>query len=275
MGHTCPTCGGTGICSQCNGKGRLYLGKCTLCSGTGRCPVCRPISAEEELQNALSPPIKEHPLSAAVVPKNQICPQCGRAFDGDQCWDCLSRRADINETFSLCFPVALGGITVLNILAIGFYPPLGPGWAEIYMIPAVSFIVAVGLAFVIGNRITRYATYVRLLIVLVTFTCFIPAGFFFLNGILDGNPPREIPSRVITKQISHGTYGGPDLFVSLSWNQQAIEESFRVDRDTYSKVEPGDSVRVTIHPGAFSRPWYGKGIQSTGHDAIDLEQNRH
>ena len=196
------------------------------------------------------------------------------AFDGDQCWTCVSRKADIDETFSLCLPVALGGITVGNILAIGIYPPLGPNSPTVYVIPAVSFVVAVGLAIVLGERITRYATLVRLLIVCVTATCLIPAGYFFLNGILDGNPAMEVPSRVISKQISQGEYGGPDLFVSLSWNQQAIEETFRVDRKTYSEVEPGDSVRVIVHPGAFSTPWYGEGIQSTGHNAIDLGQNR-
>jgi len=274
MEHTCPTCGGTGICSQCNGKGRLYLGKCTLCSGTGRCPVCRPISTGEELQNALSTAIKEHPLPQAAVPKGQTCPQCGQVFDGNQCWTCLSRKADIDETFRLCLPVALGGITVMDILAIGFYPPLEPNSLRVYGIPAVSLVVAAGLAIVLGERITRYATLVRLSIVFVTATCLIPAGYFFLNGILDGNPAREVPSRVISKQISPGTYGGPDLYVSLSWNQQAIEETFRVDRKTYSEVEPGDSVRVIVHPGAFSTPWYGEGIQSTGHNAVDLGQNR-
>ena len=274
MGHTCPSCGGTGVCPQCYGKGRLYLGQCTLCSGTGRCPVCHPISTGEELRNSLSTAINEHSLPEPAVPRKQICPQCGQAFDGDQCWTCVSREADIDETFSLCFPVAIGGITVGNILAISLYPPLGSNSPTIYVVPAVSFLVAVGLANVLGDRKTRYATLVRLLIVFVTATCLIPAGYFFLNGILDGSPAMEVPSRVISKQISQGRYGGPDLFVSLSWNQQAIEETFRVDRKTYSEVEPGDSVRVIVHPGAFSTPWYGEGIQSTGHDAIDLGQNR-
>ena len=196
---------------------------------------CRPISTGEELRNSLSTAINEHSLPEPAVPRKQICPQCGQAFDGEQCWACVSRKADIDEAFSLCLPIALGGITVGNILAIGIYPPLGPNSPTVYVIPAVSFVVAVGLAIVLGERITRYATLVRLLIVFVTATCLIPAGYFFLNGILDGSPAMEVPSRVISKQISQGRYGGPDLFVSLSWNQQAIEETFRVDRKTIPK----------------------------------------
>jgi hypothetical protein len=211
--------------------------------------------------------------ASAVSTHGQTCPVCGACFDGDQCWTCVSRRADISETFSLCAPVAVGGITLLNILATDVYPPLGPNSPMVYVIPAVSFVVAIGLAIVLGERITRYATLVRLLIVFVAATCFVPAGYFFLNGILDGNPAIEVPSRVISKQISQGRYGGPNLFVSLSWNQQTIEETFSVSGKTYSEVEPGDLVRIIVHPGAFSTPWYGEGIQSTGNNAIDLRQN--
>jgi len=83
-----------------------------------------------------------------------------------------------------------------------------------------------------------------------------PAAYYFLNGLLDANPAMEVPSRVITKDIGHGRYGGPVLVVSLSWNQKRIEENIGVSHEKYSAAEPGDSVRVVVHPGAFSQPWY-------------------
>jgi len=138
----------------------------------------------------------------------------------------------------------------------------------------VSFLVTVVLAFALQDRITRYAGPVRLMIAVVTATCFIPATYYFLNGILDGNPAVEVSSHVISKQISQGKYGGPDLVVNLRWNRETIEEVFRVGRETYSTVKPGDSVWVVVHPGAFSTAWYGKGLLSTGHDAIELGSNR-
>jgi hypothetical protein len=186
----------------------------------------------------------------------QICPECGQSFDGGQCWACVARMADIEETFSLSFPVALAAITIGNIIAISIYTPLGPEWTRVYMIPGVSFLFAVALSFVLRNQMPRYALLIRLTIVFVAVTCLLPATYFLLNGILDGDTPTEISSLVISKHIGQGTYGGPDLFVRLSWRQHMIEQAFRVDSKTYSAVEPGDSVRVVIHPGAFSQPWY-------------------
>lgn len=60
-----------------------------------------------------------------------ICSECGQAFDGDQCWVCVARMADIEETFSFSLPVALAGI-IGTILAIGVYPPLKSNSLAIY-----------------------------------------------------------------------------------------------------------------------------------------------
>jgi len=202
----------------------------------------------------------------AAVQTRQICSECGQVFDGDQCWVCVAREEDIKETLSLSFPVALGGITVGNILAITLYPPLESNFPMVYMFPAVSFVVLVVLAFALQDQIVRYAAVVRVLIVLVAATCLMPAAYYFLNGILDGNPSVEVPSRVTSKNVSQGKYGGPDLVVSLSWNQQTIDQVFRVGHKTYSAVEPGDSVRIVVHPGAFLQPWYSDVHISDDHD---------
>jgi len=192
-----------------------------------------------------------------------LCPECGQAFDGDQCWVCGARKEDILETFTLSLPVALGGITIGLIIAISLYPPLGSNLTTIYRVPVLVFVGAIVLAFVLRQHLTRYATFVRLIIVLVTVTFVMPAAYYFLNGILDANPAVEVPSTVILKDIGHGTFGGPVLVVSLSWKQKRIEENIGVSREKYSAAEPGDSVRVIVHPGLFSQPWYSDVLLSS------------
>ena len=187
----------------------------------------------------------------------QICPKCGQAFDGDRCWVCVARLADIEETLFFAFPVALGGITIGLIFAISLYPPLGINLTAIYRIPVLFFAGAIILMFVLRQQLTRYATFVRLIIVLVTVAFIMPGAYYFLNGMLDANPAVEVPSRVIMKDIGHRRHGGPVLVVSLSWNQKRIEENINVSREKYSAVEPGDSVLVEVHPGTFSQPWCG------------------
>jgi hypothetical protein len=36
-----------------------------------------------------------------------------------------------------------------------------------------------------------------------------------------------------------------------------VELTIDVSRETFSSAEPGDSVQLVVHPGAFSQPWYG------------------
>ena len=116
---------------------------------------------------------------------------------------------------------------------------------------------------ILGNRQTRHANFVRFTILLVTLSFVTPAAYFFLNGMLDSSPSVEVPSRVIAKAIQKR--GARVLAVDLQWSQKRIEENIQVSNDIYSAVEPGDTVRVVIHPGAFSQPWYSD---------VQVENNR-
>jgi hypothetical protein len=131
----------------------------------------------------------------------------------------------------------------------------------VYLIPAVPFasaIIAAGVySIVLGRFLTRYATLVRLTIMLVTASCLLPAAYYFLNGILDASPGIEIPSRVIDKGISAGEYGGPYIVLSVPWKGNLMQQTIEVSRQTLADTETGDTVRLVVHPGAFSQPWYG------------------
>ncbi len=175
--------------------------------------------------------------------------------------ECVARKADIEETVSLCFPVALVGFAFGNLLAVVIYPPLVSNFPRIFAVPFLFLSAALAAAHMLGQRQMRYANYVRLMIVLVTISFYAPVAYFFLNGILDSSPGMGVPSRVVAKAIQKR--GGRVLAVDLLWYHKRIEENINVSDDIYSAVEPGDTVRVVIHPGAFSQPWYGDVLTGT------------
>lgn len=239
-----------------------------MCSGTGMCPDCMVTGIETKLWNNSTATTKQSPsippqAGTIAAKSNQICPRCGQTYEGDKCWECVTRKADIEETFSLCFPVALVGITFGNILAIVIFPPLISHFPKVYMVPAFFFVGAIITVLTLGQCQMRYANYVRLTILLVMISFYAPAAYFFLNGFVDTNPAIQVPSRVISKGVSQGKGGGPYLELSLSWNKVRIKQNIGVSRETLSSVEPGDTVRVVIHPGAFSQPWYDNVLTSS------------
>lgn len=199
----------------------------------------------------------------------QICPQCEEPYDGDRCWTCVSRSEDINQTFVLTFPVALVAATIGYSTAFYLFPPLV--WdLKTFAVPVVCSVAFIVLGCVLWSRLTRYANLIRMATVLVAASWLVPPAYFFFNGILDGHSSTAVRSSVISKQITLGRDGGPDLIISISWNHQDVVQTFRVDPDIYSAVKPGDVVKVLLHPGAFAKPWYGDGLFSNGRNQVEL-----
>lgn len=187
-----------------------------------------------------------------------ICPECGQPFEDDQCcWVCAARDQAIEQTFYIAFAVAIFGISVGSLISLNLYPPLFSNVLKIYVIPGISLVIALALLFLFADQQTRYAKTTMALIILVSSTFVMPPAYYFANGILDGNPPRQLPAIVVKKGISTGKGGGPCLVLELPWNSEKINVSVRVSSWTLSDAEPGDSVRLIVHPGAFSLPWYG------------------
>jgi hypothetical protein len=186
-----------------------------------------------------------------------ICSESGQPFEDDQCcWVCAARDQAIELTFNIACPVAIFGIAGI-IIAVSLYPPLFSNLQKLFIIPGISLAAALVLLFLFADLRTRYAKTTIALIILVAATFVMPTAYYFLNGILDGNPAKEIPANVLRKGISSGKGGGPYLVLSLPWNSETINVSVRVSSRTLSDAEQGDSVRLVVHPGAFSLPWYG------------------
>jgi hypothetical protein len=177
---------------------------------------------------------------------------------------------DIKETAYLYLVVSGAGWAGMMI-ATALYPPLGGSMPALLLGPVIIIIPgAIVLVLVNYDRLERYTVPVRLMFVLVAAAAVMLAAFYFLNGALDGNPLVEAQALVLSKGVSYnGKYGASYVVeVNILWNQKRIEEGVSASRETFSVIEPGDSVRLAVHPGAFSTPWYGKGFLSNGQDAI-------
>jgi len=159
-----------------------------------------------------------------------------------------------------CVVASFYGI-ILTILALLLYPPLLRGsLVESYSFDLLLLPLAIFALFRLSDRLERYITFVRAISVSLTAATLILAAFLFLNGAFDAHPPVEADALVSSKFVTQGKFAGPALVLNISWNQERVEETLSVSRKTFSVVEPGDSVRVIVHPGAFSMPWYGKSV---------------
>jgi hypothetical protein len=261
MGNTCPSCGGAGICHQCAGEGTSYRGRCIWCSGTGKCPHCHPIYEELGISKSSRTTVNENSPQETTVSTKQTCSQCGQAFDGDVCGVCVSRTEDINQTFSICIPLALVGL-LGSMFAPQLYHPLNMSDQLLVFILSFSgiLVVAVWIAMLSG-RWMRYAVLVRVLIALAAATLILPAPYFLLNGILDGHTPVKAQAVVSSKHVEKSGRWGPlvnkyVVVFNLMWHDENIENEFTVSREDFDAAEPGDSVRVLIHAGEFAQPWY-------------------
>lgn len=194
------------------------------------------------------------------------CVECGKPFDdGDQCRVCVARNKAMKRTFYFCFFVALFAFPKTGFI-MDAYPPIGSWWWVAYTIVGLIVIPTV-IVFVLDNcdRLTRYATFVVIMTVFVAVASATLPTYLYLNGILDSNPAAAAQALVPQKFIVHnGRYG--DSYVlrtTFSWNGERFEnDDLYVNEETYLAIETGDSVRVVVHPGRFSLPWYSRVLPS-------------
>jgi len=149
--------------------------------------------------------------------------------------------------------------------ALLFYPLLG--WDSLvfsYVWDIIALPVVITVLLVWFGWLARYIMFARVIYVLCSAAILILTAFIFLNGALDEHPPVEADALVSTKYVTRGRFAGPVLDLSIEWNQRRSEETLAVSRETFSAVEPGDSVSVVVHPGAFSIPWYGNVVVVNG-----------
>jgi hypothetical protein len=187
-----------------------------------------------------------------------ICPECGQAFDGDKCPVCGARKKAIENTLIRPFRVALLG-SIGGTFAFLKYHPLGSPWLVVSVV-AVLFAapLVTGIALDKFHRLTRYPALIGAMMVFAAASVLVLASYFYLNGALDGSPPVMVEATVTDKSIKSRNHGNIYfLTATVSWNGETFEDDdLFVGRATFSDSELGDSVRVIVHPGEFSLPWY-------------------
>lgn len=184
------------------------------------------------------------------------CPVCGHRFEADRCPFCEATSREIDDTLLWCFRVS-GASFLANLVVNQAWPWLQ--WAPLttLLILALLFSPLI-INFVLVYRkqyVPRAALSKRISIGSAALAVLYTA-FSFLNVALDQKAPQEVQATVVSKAPGFGKSGGPYLVLSLSWNQERIEQSIKVSQQVLSGAEPGGDVRLVIHPGAFSQPWY-------------------
>ena len=187
----------------------------------------------------------------------RICSECGQAFDGDKCWTCVARVANLEEITKLSFAVA--GIGFMgSMLAMFTYNPLIGVQAEAWVAGWVSLLVVIPLvtsaALFVAGQVERFAIPLKRMLILSPAFLVLTAAFFFLNGALDSNAPVEAHSLVASEPVPGG-WQPEVLVVSVPWNNRQLKEEVTVN-DPNSLVTPGDPIRLDVHAGKFSVPLY-------------------
>jgi hypothetical protein len=181
-------------------------------------------------------------------------------------------KADVYKTVVWSFVGAGVGMLVTSFAEF-LYPPLGRDSQAFGH--AFEFFFLNFIAVMWAQKLARYITFVNAICVLASASALILAAFVFLNGALDFHPTVQADALVSGKYVGGLRSGGPSLRLSIAWNQGRIEETVSVSRRAFSMAEPGDSVRVTIHPGLFSIPWYGSGVTLNGTATSDSTPDEH
>jgi hypothetical protein len=188
-----------------------------------------------------------------------ICTECGHPFDDDQCcYECVARDEAIAVTFRIALPAALFGFWFGSAFADDMYRPL-VDHLSVLLVPGISLVLALALAFLLQDQLTRYWILSIFLIIFVAATFLYAGAYDFLNGFLDRNPATEITTQVLGKGVNPLRRNGQFIVLTLPLNGERVNVEIIVNTRVFNAVKPGDSVHLLLHPGAFSLPWHDDG----------------
>jgi hypothetical protein len=209
-------------------------------------------------------------MGSAVLMSPSLCLECGRVIVGDECQSpqCAARLSSVKKARDLYLFVGGAGLLGMVISAFRLYPTLEH--KSVARLLVLLFLVATIVNLALDDR---YAKFTRIMYLVVTAVMVVSATVYFLNGALDRHIPTEVKATVIGKVASRGQGGGDATALTVMWHQtqKQIVENFKVSRQTFATIEPGDSVYLIVHQGAFSMPWYG-GLLSSKPTSVPTEK---
>ena len=76
-----------------------------------------------------------------------------------------------------------------------------------------------------------------------------------VDVLFDAGKPSVFQPRVTAKHVNQGRTN--DYYLDLDpWGPRQRPNEVKVTSSVYARVQPGDTVCVSLHPGALSLPWY-------------------
>jgi hypothetical protein len=116
--------------------------------------------------------------------------------------------------------------------------------------------VALHGALSISHRLQDHVAFVKKSFQATAVVLALIAVLLFANGALDRNPPQRVEVTVSAKQVHHGRFESYSLDVAPSWRKGHSMETLQVSFATFSIVDTGAPVHLTVHRGVFGLYWF-------------------
>ena len=143
---------------------------------------------------------------------------------------------------------------LFGLYGMAKYPPLVPEPRELLFIAVSVFAVTAPLMFALRKKLMPWGEKAPAIMWgSILFMPLIPifsgqAIFLIANGALDRSPSTEV--RTVTVRVNYGK--GVTLPSAADVLTPVFLDMTQTDHDN---VEPGDSVRLAVKPGALGLPW--------------------
>jgi hypothetical protein len=77
----------------------------------------------------------------------------------------------------------------------------------------------------------------------------------------DPSPGTAYQAAISDKQLTHGRHNSTGYHLSLPpWGPVTAASSVSVPKSVYDALQPGDTICLTLHPGAMGDGWYDVGL---------------
>jgi hypothetical protein len=139
-----------------------------------------------------------------------------------------------------------------------YHAQIDPYWPALPA--ALAVVVVLPLAWNVRNAPGVASPFAVLTVVALCTALYGYGATSVVDTQLDFSPGEVTPVQVLDKHEYRGRHSHSyDLYLP-AWGPRAGRNSIEVSSATYSAVNIGDSVCITLHPGAIGLPWFTNGL---------------
>ena len=184
------------------------------------------------------------------------CSTCGIELQLGKCPNCGGRPLPRAGSATVLYILLLVPGVFVSLSALTVYPPLDTRVVMAAVLGLFLLPVALQLLSFVRRPPSENAGWLRTAYIFSGLALVLLALLLFLNGWLDRSPWREVRTTVIRKTVLRGRGTQYDLAVS-AWRPGRNIEHFNVSSRVFNTAVVGKAVRVPLHKGFFSLPWFG------------------